>query len=118
MTGEFNGVAAAGSGLTVGELFRARAAVQHADAAIEYQGRQISYGALGDRVERATAMLSASGLSRGDRVALLSRNGRAAQSIVTWSAHDAKPPEQTLARDFEDALFAVAGAKRNGRASA
>ncbi len=51
-------------------------------------------------------------------VALLARGGRATQSIVTWSAQDAKPPAQTLARDFEDALWAVAGAPRNGRASA
>ncbi|MBN9003914.1 MAG: AMP-binding protein [Rhizobiales bacterium] len=72
MTGEFNG--AAGSGLTVGELFRTRAEVQSADTAIEYQGRQTSYGELLDRVARVTAMLAASGLRRGDRVALLSRN--------------------------------------------
>ena len=52
------------------------------------------------------------------QLSLLSRNGRAAQSIVTWSAHDAKPPENTLARDFEEALWAVAGARRNGRTSA
>jgi acyl-CoA synthetase (AMP-forming)/AMP-acid ligase II len=74
MTGEFDGAAAAGAGLTVGELFRVRAQIQPADAAIEYQGRQIRYGELLSRVERATAMLSASGLSRGDRVALLSCN--------------------------------------------
>src|SRR6185312_5416987 len=74
MTGEFDGVAAAGSGLTVGELFRSRAGVQPAETAIEYRGRQISYGELSDRVEHAAAMLSASGLRRGDRVALLSRN--------------------------------------------
>ena len=74
MTGEFDGPAAAGSGLTVGELFRSRAQIQPADTAIEYQDRQISYGQLLSRVERATAMLSARGLSRGDRVALLSRN--------------------------------------------
>ena len=74
MTGEFDGVAVAGSGPTVGELFRSRAQIQPTDTAIEYQGRQISYGQLLSRVERATAMLSARGLSRGDRVALLSRN--------------------------------------------
>jgi fatty-acyl-CoA synthase len=74
MTGEFDGAAAAGSGLTVGELFRSRAEIQPAETAIEYRGRQISYGELSDRVEHAAAMLSASGLRRGDRVALLSRN--------------------------------------------
>jgi fatty-acyl-CoA synthase len=74
MTGEFDGATAAGSGLTVGELFRSRAEVQPTETAIEYQGCQISYGELHDRVERACAMLAASGLRRGDRVALLSRN--------------------------------------------
>jgi fatty-acyl-CoA synthase len=74
MTGEFDGPAMAGSGLTVGELFRSRAQIQPADTAIEYQGRQVSYGELLSRVGRATAMLAASGLRRGDRVALLSRN--------------------------------------------
>jgi fatty-acyl-CoA synthase len=74
MSGGFSGAAAAGAGLTVGELFRVRAQIQPADTAIEYQGRQISYGALQNRVARATAMLSTFGLSRGDRVALLSRN--------------------------------------------
>jgi hypothetical protein len=61
MTGEFGGAAAAGAGPTVGELFRIRAQIQPADAAIEYQGRQISYGQLLSRVERATAMLSTCG---------------------------------------------------------
>ena len=74
MTGEFDGAAAAGSGPTVGELFRSRAQIQPTDTAIEYQGRQLSYGQLLNRVERATAMLAASRLGRGDRVALLSRN--------------------------------------------
>ena len=74
MTGEFDGAAAAGSGATVGELFRSRAQIQLNDTAVEYQGREISYGQLLNRVERATAMLAARGLVRGDRVALLSRN--------------------------------------------
>lgn len=74
MTGEFDGAAVAGSGATVGELFRSRAQIQLTDTAIEYQGRTISYGQLLSRVDRATAMLAASGLGRGDRVALLSHN--------------------------------------------
>jgi acyl-CoA synthetase (AMP-forming)/AMP-acid ligase II len=74
MIGEFDGAATAGSGPTVGELFRSRAQTQSADTAIEYQGRRTTYGQLLTRVERTTAMLSASGLIRGDRVALLSRN--------------------------------------------
>ena len=41
---------------------------------LEYGDRRISYGELHDRVRRATAMLAAQGLQRGDRVALLSRN--------------------------------------------
>ena len=51
-------------------------------------------------------------------VSLLTRGDRASQSIVPWSASDARPPEQTLACDFEETLWAVAGARRNGRASA
>ncbi len=74
MTGEFDGAAAAGSGPTVGELFRSRAKIQTTDIAIEYRGRQISYGQLLGRVELVTSMLSASGLRRGDRIALLSGN--------------------------------------------
>ncbi len=74
MTAEFDGAAVASAGSTVGELFRSRAKIQPASIAIEYQGRNISYGELLGRVERAAAMLSANGLQRGDRVALLSRN--------------------------------------------
>jgi acyl-CoA synthetase (AMP-forming)/AMP-acid ligase II len=64
----------AGATPTVGELFRARARIQKSLPAIEYQGREISYGELLDRVERLTGALAASGLGRGDRIALLSRN--------------------------------------------
>ncbi len=74
MIGEPDSAALAGSGPTVGELFRSRAEVQPNDVAIEYRGREISYGELLGRVARVTATLSASGLSRGDRIALLSRN--------------------------------------------
>jgi acyl-CoA synthetase (AMP-forming)/AMP-acid ligase II len=73
MTGQSDATLA-GSGPPVGELFRSRAKVQPNDIAIEYQGRQRSYGQLLGRVARATAMLAASGLRRGDRIALLSRN--------------------------------------------
>lgn len=65
---------AAGTSSTVGSLFRARAAIQPAAPAIDYDGRIVSYGELSDRVNRACAMLTAHGLKRGDRVALLSRN--------------------------------------------
>ena len=64
----------AGSIATVGELFRASAALHARSVALEYRGRNISYAELLDRVDRATAMLAAHGLQRGDRVALLSRN--------------------------------------------
>ena len=76
MTGELTTAAAmvAGALPTVGELFRSCAQVHSASTAIEYQGRQISYGQLLDRVQRATAMLAALGLRRGDRIALLSHN--------------------------------------------
>src|SRR6201996_4657994 len=64
----------AGSIATVGELFRASTALHARSVALEYGDRCISYGELQDRVRRATAMLAAHGLQRGDRVALLSRN--------------------------------------------
>ncbi|WP_291846347.1 AMP-binding protein [Bradyrhizobium sp.] len=64
----------AGTTLTVGDLFRASAVIRKSSVAIEYQGRQVSYGQLLDRVNRATSMLVDQGLRRGDRVALLSRN--------------------------------------------
>jgi fatty-acyl-CoA synthase len=76
MTGELTRTPTlvAGSVATVGELFRACAQIHSASTAIEYQGRQISYGELLDRVQRATAMLASHGVRRGDRVALLSHN--------------------------------------------
>ncbi len=64
----------AGTSSTVGSLFRARAAIQPAAPAIDHDGRIVSYGELNERVNRASAMLAAHGLVRGDRVALLSRN--------------------------------------------
>jgi fatty-acyl-CoA synthase len=64
----------AGTSSTVGSLFRSRAAIQPAAPAIEYNDRIISYGELNERVNRASAMLAAHGVARGDRVALLSRN--------------------------------------------
>ncbi len=76
MTGELKNTPSmiAGEVPTVGELFRACAQIHSASTAIEYQGRQISYAQLLDRVQRATAMLASHGLRRGDRVALLSHN--------------------------------------------
>ena len=67
-------VRTAGSAATVGALFRARAGVCGSATAVEYRDRRISYRELLDRVDRVGAMLTSHGLTRGDRVALLSRN--------------------------------------------
>ena len=74
MNGQDDIQSKAGSIATVGELFRACAALHPGSVALEYRGRQILYAELLDRVHRATAILAAQGLRRGDRVALLSRN--------------------------------------------
>src|SRR5260221_1777266 len=104
MTGEFDGAAAAGSGPTVGELFRSRAKIQSADTAIEYQGRQVSYGQLLGRVEGLTAMLSASGLCRGDRIALLSRNRPEYIEIELAAANSIRSEEHTTDRQSHNVL--------------
>ena len=67
-------VRTAGSAATVGALFRARADVCGSATAVEYRDRRISYRELLDRVDRVGAMLTSHGLTRGDRVAILSRN--------------------------------------------
>jgi acyl-CoA synthetase (AMP-forming)/AMP-acid ligase II len=77
----------AGATPTVGELFRARAQIQRSSAAIEYQGRLISYGELLDRVDRLASVLASYGLVRGDRVALLSRNRPEYIEIELAAAH-------------------------------
>ena len=74
MNGQDDIQSKAGSIATVGELFGACAALHPGSVALEYRGRHILYAELLDRVQRATAMLAAQGLRRGDRVALLSRN--------------------------------------------
>lgn len=64
-----------GSGIgTVGALFEACAELHASRLAIEYRGRQVTYGELLDRVRRLTALFAARGLQRGDRLGLLSRN--------------------------------------------
>ncbi len=65
---------AAGAIANVGALFAARAYACRSSIAVEYRGRCISYGELADRVERASALLAAHGLVRGERIALLSHN--------------------------------------------
>lgn len=76
MTGELKSTPSmvAGAGATVAELFRTCAQIHSTTTAIEYQGRQISYAQLSNRVERLTAVLASHGLRRGDCVALLSHN--------------------------------------------
>jgi fatty-acyl-CoA synthase len=64
----------AGSIATVGDFFRACAALHARSVALEYRGHHVTYAELLDRVNRATAMLATHGVQRGDRVALLSRN--------------------------------------------
>ena len=67
-------VRTAGRAATVGALFRARDGVCGSATAVAYHDRRLSYRELLDRVDRVGAMLALHGLTRGDRVALLSRN--------------------------------------------
>jgi len=60
--------------LTVYELFRSRARRQPQALAIEHAGGMLTYGELHDRVLRLSAVLATRGLTRGDRVAILSEN--------------------------------------------
>ncbi|WGR97141.1 AMP-binding protein [Bradyrhizobium sp. ISRA443] len=87
MTGQDSLPARAGSIATVGALFSTCAALNAGSIAIEYRDRRISYGELLDRVRRASAMLAAHGLQRGDRVALLSRNRPEYFEIELAAAH-------------------------------
>jgi acyl-CoA synthetase (AMP-forming)/AMP-acid ligase II len=77
----------AGATPTVGALFRARAQIQKSLPALEYQGRQVSYGELLDRVDRLASVLATCGLVRGDRVALLSRNRPEYLEVELAAAH-------------------------------
>jgi acyl-CoA synthetase (AMP-forming)/AMP-acid ligase II len=60
--------------LTVYELFRATVLQDASALAIEAGERQISRGALDDRVRRLARLLRQHGVGRGDRVAVLSEN--------------------------------------------
>ena len=75
MSAQFDAQIDAACGIgTVGTLFDACAGLHARRIAIEYRGNSITYGELLDRVRRLTAVLTARGLKRGDRVGILSRN--------------------------------------------
>jgi fatty-acyl-CoA synthase len=62
------------SALTVGSLFRDRAARHKGRVALESGGRRFSYGELNDRVNHLAHVLATYGIVRGERVAILSEN--------------------------------------------
>jgi acyl-CoA synthetase (AMP-forming)/AMP-acid ligase II len=64
----------AAAGLTVGALFQQQVLRNASSIALEGNGRVLTYAALGERVSRLACALAAQGVSRGDRVALLSEN--------------------------------------------
>ncbi len=66
-------IASSGAG-TVGGLFAERARRVSGKVALDDGERQLSYGALDQRVNRTANMLAGLGIARGDRVALLSEN--------------------------------------------
>ncbi len=59
---------------TVGSMFAAQVRLYPTRVAIEEDGRRLTYAALGERVNRASAALATLGVRRGDRVAILSEN--------------------------------------------
>ncbi|MGH6997841.1 MAG: condensation domain-containing protein, partial [Phenylobacterium sp.] len=66
------------------ELFRPAADQHPARPALRYDGASITYGELGERVERRAAALAQLGLSAGDRVAFIEQ--RSADYVVTMLA--------------------------------
>ena len=89
-------------------------------------GGNVGFGVVGALLDAGSPVLAVgrdgprmSALAVGrSAVSLLTRTDKRSQSIVTWTAKDAQPPERTVACDFEDTLLAVAGVPRDGRASA
>jgi fatty-acyl-CoA synthase len=63
-----------GSGATVGALLRDQARASPERIALEFEGRTVSYGALMERAECLAAALKRRGVTRGQRVAVLSEN--------------------------------------------
>ncbi|MGE3743820.1 MAG: AMP-binding protein, partial [Geminicoccaceae bacterium] len=66
--------AALAARITVGELLRAQARMRPKSPAVVDRGRMWSYGEFNARVNRLAHVLTALGLQRGDRVAILSEN--------------------------------------------
>ena len=62
------------AGLTVGGLFRQVARFEGGRIAVEDERRRVSYVALNERVNRLAHALCATGVTRGERVAMLSEN--------------------------------------------
>lgn len=73
-TGLDAGLAARGREVTVGSLFRDQVLLGPHRPAVEFEGRVWSYAELNDRVNRLVHLMSAHGVKRGDRVAMLSEN--------------------------------------------
>src|SRR5690606_15904623 len=59
---------------TVGSLFREQVVLGPQRPAVEFKGRVWSYAELNDRVNRLVHLMAAHGVTRGDRVAMLSEN--------------------------------------------
>jgi acyl-CoA synthetase (AMP-forming)/AMP-acid ligase II len=69
-----NPLALAASGLTVGMLFQAQVLNEPHRIALEQDGRTQTFAQLNERVNRLVHALVARGVTRGDRVAMLSEN--------------------------------------------
>ena len=74
MTGVLPGVGAECFAVTVADLVAERIAASPDAVAVEEDGRTWTYRQLDDRVARIAGALSARGVGRGDRVAVLSEN--------------------------------------------
>ena len=65
-------LAARATAFTVSDLFRRSVRIHRQRTAVVSSEVELTYGELGDRVNRLTSVLADAGLSRGDRVAVLS----------------------------------------------
>jgi acyl-CoA synthetase (AMP-forming)/AMP-acid ligase II len=64
----------AAAGVSIGDLFLARVKMHPERVALADDRRTLSYAALNGRVNRLASVLTARGLTRGDRISLLSEN--------------------------------------------